>query len=183
MSLRPDKSISRVTPITVHTWSRYGAIGALRAAGLSAGAGSVTWVANSAVYIPLFLPFPYVINRLCWVNGGTITSSNVDCGLYDFNGNLIVKSGSVAMASSNALQFASLSTPIVIPMGSYYMGWWCNNTTSRAYGLAISATFGRMGGLLQQASLTSGLPSTMTPAAYSPLGYVPCGISRTITGW
>ena len=183
MSLAPEKSPPIITPHMIHTYSRYGVVAALRTAGSSASAAAITWVANSAVYHPIYLPFPYLVRRLMWLNGGTITSTNADVGIYDFAGNKIVSAGPTAMSAVYTPQFVSLSSPILLPPGSYYVGWWCNNTTNRAYGFATSANYGRMGGALSQASLASGLPNTFTPAAYAPLGLVVAGFTRTDSGF
>lgn len=184
MGSLPKTTPITVTPHKISTWHRYMAsAAAYRASGASAATGSVTWVANSAVYIPFHLPFSYNINRLYWINGGTITSTNVDVGIYSNTGEKIVSIGPTAMSGASSIQFASISGTKIIQPGSYYIAWWCNGTTSRAHGVATAAQYARTCGILRQDSLTSGLPDVMTPIAYAPLGIPIVGFTRTLTGF
>jgi hypothetical protein len=143
--------------------------------------GAATWVANLAVFVPIRIPFPYLVQRVFWINGSTITTTNVDCGLYSIEGSKLLSSGSIAMVGATTIQYASV-TPILLNPGRYYMAWTCNNTTSRAYVATVTAPHGEMSGLQQQATALP-LPAAMTPAVYAGQGWPICGITRTASGY
>ncbi len=125
------------------------------------------------------IPFEYLVQRVWWVNGTTITSTSVDMGIYTFDGRRLYSTTPTAMVGASSVQYATLGTPLLLGPGRYYLAWACNNTTARAYATAIaSVTQGRLDGFLQQTSAAT-LPATATFASYATVAGFPfCGITR-----
>jgi len=156
----------------------------MQAAGQTAGSAVRTWTANLVSYTPVTLPFPYPVKRVWWINGSTITSTNVDFGIYSWAGVLIYNTGSTAMVGASAMQYVTPGTEFVLDAGRYYFAWTCNNTTSRGYAQAGSVNGSRVAGLLQETTAGFGLPATMTPVAFAQAwGPSACGVTRTTTGF
>lgn len=145
-----------------------------------------TWVANLAIYTPFSLPFNYPVMRVWWYNGATITTTNVDMGIYTSDGTKIYSTGSTTQSGASALQYVTVSPDIMLYAGErYYLAWTCDNTTNRSNGITMGdAGGGRAYGLLQQSSALP-LPATATFAAFdfSVFGPTYCGITRTTTGF
>lgn len=172
---------SPVMPLLVPAWSSWGALG--QQAVLSSGPAAVrTWVAKLVGYFPMSIPYPYPVKRVFWVNGSTITTSNVDFGIYTWDGTRIYNTGSTAMSGASAMQY--VSADFVLQPGRYYFAWTCDNTTSRGYAIAGSANSGRLSGLLEETTGTFGLPATMNPVAWARAwGPSVCGVTRTPSGF
>lgn len=186
----PDwSSPSAIATPTHISWLNaiYGpATGAINAVNAYAASTTTAWVANLAQYIPLQVPFPYPVERVWWINGATITSTNVDMGIYDAGGVQLFHTGSTAMSTINVCQYATVSPGLILtPNVPYYLAWTCDNTTNRARTITASGTayVGRTIGVLQQASALP-LPVTATFAAYTAtVDFQVCGITRTTTGF
>jgi hypothetical protein len=155
-----------------------------------AGSGGLTnaartWVANLIQYNPVVVPVDYPVHRVCWVNGSTVTSTNVQFGIYTADGTLIYTTGTVAMSGASTLQYVTVSTPFILPAGRYYFAWTCNSTTSRGYTITSATTaFNKMAGLLEETPGSFGLPATMTPVTFARAwGFNLCGVTRTTTGY
>jgi hypothetical protein len=172
-------------PLHIHTQTRWSVGQALRTLGVQTSAvTATTWVNGLAAYFPVVLPFAYPVNRVFWYNGSTITSTSADFGIYSVDGARLWSLGSTAMSGASAHQYATPSTPFLLPAGAYYFAWACNNTTNRAACSAgPSANAGRLIGLLEQTSAFP-LPATMSPVAWTrAFGPPYCGITRTTTGF
>lgn len=143
-----------------------------------------TWVANLINYTPVTLKYAYPVNRVFWINGSTITSTNVDMGIYTADGVRIYNTGSTAMSGASSVQYVTPSTTFVLAPGDYYFAWSCNNTTSRGMAFGGAANAGRVLGLVEQTPGGFGLPATMTPVAWARAwGASMCGVTRTTTGF
>lgn len=182
----PDFPSTPVTPLFIHTFGEFSAaydVGVI--SGLS-GSASGTWpVASTAFYIPVWLPWPYPVKRVFWYNGTSVTSVNVDFGIYSADGTLIYSTGSTARSGSSSAQYVS-PTPFVLPAGRYYFAHSCDSTTANRGGVTSTspANVARcaLGGLLQEASALP-LPATMTPATIANI-YIPLvGVTRTDSGF
>ncbi len=146
-------------------------------------ATNITWVANRAIYIPVAIPWEYPVNRVFWTNGGTITTSNADFGIYTPSGTKVYSTGSTALSGTSTTQFVTPSTPFVLSAGQYYFAYACDNTTSRSFGNTLgTAATGAMLGYLSQATAFP-LPATATFATYGTPGFELCGITRTTSGF
>lgn len=178
------RSKAVVLPLHVSSLGRYGLGLMSRGAGVSASPASATWVSNLIAYVPVAIPYAYPVNRVWWVNGSTITTTNVDFGIYTSGGAKLFSTGSTAAVGSSAVQYVTPSTPFVLAADRYYFAWTCDNTTSRAYVTSLTAAAnGRLMGLLQEAG-SGGLPTSMTPASWAlTVGAPFCGITRTSSGF
>lgn len=173
-----------VTPLFIHTVGRYMCGFESRHMASSGEPAVRTWIANLVVYMPFSLPFPYPVQRLFWLNGSTVTTTNVDCGIYSPGGQKLLSSGSTAMGSASVLQYVALGTPFLLSPGQYYIAWTCDNTTARGQAVSGTADAGRMLGMLQETTGGFGLPATMTPIAWANAwGPSFCGITRTSSGF
>jgi hypothetical protein len=143
--------------------------------------GSVSYpVANLALYIPLNLPWPYPINRWFWANA--TSGDHVDVGVYTQSGTKLASTGSIAQNGVNtSIQYVTTPT-ILLPAGSYYMGFSFDNTTHVRSANTGSPFLYRMLGLLQQTAAHP-LPSSMSPAILTN-GFWPLfGFTRTTSGF
>jgi hypothetical protein len=134
--------------------------------------------------MPFYLPWPYPVTHVFWVNGSTITTSNADFGIYNADNVRLYSTGSTAMVGASLPQQVAVSAPFILPAGMYYFGWACDKTTSRALPFS-SASVGQsqMMGLLEEAAAFP-LPATMTPVAWTRAwAEIPCGIARFSPGF
>lgn len=171
-----------VPPLFVSSLSMFSVgISALKDNSASAAMASSSWsTGNRAMYIPFVLPWPYLVNRVFWGNGSTLTA-NKDFGIYTAGGTLIYSTGSTAESGASVLQFVE-PTPFLLSPGRYYMALVCSATTNHVWASASTAIYKRMWGILEQATALP-LPATWTPAAAS-MTIVPlCGITSTTTGY
>lgn len=169
-------------PLFVHTYTRWGPVRDLQGGSINQPT-TFNWVANQAVYMPVAIPWPYPVNRVFWVNGSTITTSNVDFGIYTPSGSRIYSTGSTALTATGAPQFVTPATPFVLPAGSYYFAYVCDTAISRSFGTNIgTAANGALAGMLSQATALP-LPATATFATYVTPGLELCGITRTPSGF
>lgn len=145
---------------------------------------ATTWTAKLVSYMPVVLPFDYMVQRVWWMNGTTNTTSNVDFGIYSPSGAKIYSTGTTAMGTVAVVQYVTPATPFMLSAGAYYFAWSCDNTTARAQTQAGTANAGRLVGMLQETTGSFGLPATMTPIAWAnAFGYSICGVTRTTTGF
>ncbi len=182
----PDFPPAPVTPLFISSLSEWSIGRDVRRQGdnTATGTSAFTWTANQATFVPLYLPWPYLVNRVWWMNGSTLTTSNADLGIYTLGGGRIYSTGSTAMSGASAPQYVAPTTPFMLPAGLYLMAWACDNTTSRAYGyVTAGANVMRLGGAFTQTSAFP-LPSPATVAAYATIASLPVfGITRTASGF
>jgi hypothetical protein len=170
-------------PLHVTSFSRHGPALAVHAINGTTAAGSMTWVANQAVYMPFSIPWPYPVRRVFWINGSTI-GSNVDFGIYTLSGTQLFHTGSTAQSGTSAAQYVAPATPFILAPGAYYFALNCDGTTNRLVGNTASAgTNAGLAGLLSQAVGAIALPATATFATYVTPGLPFCGITRTASGF
>lgn len=174
------------TPLFVTTFSRWSGAFDFPRLGTAAGIGSITWpVANTGFYIPIFLPFPYEVKRVFWVNGSSVTSVSNDFGIYTADGVRLYSTTSTAQSGASVPQYTTPGTSLLLPPGAYYFALSCTSTTANRGGqgnTGVSVVKCRLAGLLQQASVAT-LPATMTGAAVSNACVPLCGITRTASGF
>lgn len=136
--------------------------------GISAGTPAAnTWTtANTAVYCPFTISWPFLAQKM----GVRVTtqSGNLDLGIYDEKGSLLVSLGSTVVAAAG-LQVANITDTWLMP-GTYYMAMNVDNTTAAfwAYPSAtVSAAVSRPSGFQIQAVGAVALPSPATFATYT----------------
>jgi hypothetical protein len=80
---------------------------------------SSAWpTAALAMFYPTLIEQPLVVTQMTHVNGGTL-AGNVDVGVYDRFGNLLVSKGGVAQAGASTIQAHDLTDTLLAP-GFYY---------------------------------------------------------------
>lgn len=172
------------TPLFAGSTGQFSSIMAGAAQGNAIPSGAArTWVANLICYIPIWLPYPYDVKRVFWVNGSTNTSTNVDFGIYSWDGTRIYNTGSTVMGTVSTVQYVT-PTEFVLDAGRYYFAWTCSNTTNRGYTLTQANIPARASGLLEETPGGFGLPATMTGIAWTrAFGASVCGVTRTASGF
>ena len=174
-----------VLPLFVSTFSRWSGAWDLPRLGSAVNVASLTWpVANSAFYVPVFLPFSYPVRRVFWVNGSSVTSVSMDFGIYTADGTRLYSTGSTAESAINVPQYTTPTNFLLAP-GAYYFALSCTSITANRGGQgSVAATVPRLrlAGLLQQASVAT-LPATMTGASVANACLPLCGITRTASGY
>ena len=181
--LSPDTSY-RPGEISITPWSPQ----SLGIAGLIASAGSVPAVAawpaaGLVIYMPFAVPEPMVATKLFYGIGAA--AGNVDMGIYNEAGTLLVSIGSTGASGSSTLQVLDI-TDTLLGRGRYYLALVADTvTTLTIYKAAPAAGVCQALGLLQQASVTLPLSSNASPATFAKYAqaYIPyCGVQgyRTV---
>jgi hypothetical protein len=156
----------------------------LHSASLSYDGAARAWIANLICYWPVVLHEPFTVERVWWLNGSTITSTNVDFGIYDTSGTRLYNTGGTAMVGASSRQYVTVGAPFTLQPGTYYFAWTCNNTTARGHTFSGSAILGRAHGLLEETTAGFGLPATWTPVAWARAwGPSFAGITNTTSGY
>lgn len=179
---------TETTPLQINTYSDGQPIEDLSILNGGAYPGGVAWPkANRAIYIPLYVPYQYVVRRMYWINGSVI-GSNVSTGLYTFDGERLYGSGTVAQVGTSLIQYVTPSTPIPLSPGRYYVAFAISSiTANNGVGLGTAgsglASYKLLGIVQQESALP--VPATMAPetlaAEGASLPFV--GITRTATGF
>lgn len=144
---------------------------------------SMTWVANLALYVPIAIPFQFLLSRFWWVNGSSV-AANVDVGVYTPSGARLASTGSTAQSGASVLQYAAPSGgAILLSPGQYYLAWAGSGTTNAVFGTTAETAIAlRIAGCLQQATALP-LPASMTAAAVSNAVLPLCGITQAASGF
>lgn len=129
----------------------------------SSFASSTVWpAANRAIFVP-FLVFARLTLVKLVVFNGSVASGNVDVGVYDATGNLLVSSGSTAQVGTSAAQVFDVTDTVLLP-GNYYFAVAMNGTTGTTSARTSAVVVQQGYGVLSQ-SAAFPLPSTATFAA------------------
>jgi hypothetical protein len=175
-----DYPRNQIAPPLIHSYSRY-SVGPHLHNLTGASPAAQNWTANTAVYMPLYLPWPYNVRRMFWVNG--TAGGNSDIGIYSIGGGKLYSSGSTAnTGSGSSPQYVTLATDVLLGPGAYFLAWANDGTSSRAFGTAPTASLGRIAGLYQQATALP-LPALATFAAFAGVGAPWIGISNLDSGF
>lgn len=159
--------------VVVSPWSMQ-SIGVPMYTGGSLTIAAAAWPAiGLVIYVPFSVPEPVLVTKLWWGVGAA--AGNLDCGLYQEDGTLIVSTGTTAAAGSAAVQSVDI-TDTLLARGAYYMALVADTTTT----LTIERSAPAAGilqsyGLLEQASVTLPLATNASPATFAKYtrAYVP----------
>jgi hypothetical protein len=117
----------------------------------TAGLASATWPANNTGYM-----YPFSLNEprkalQMWVYNGTVASGNIDLGIYDAAGTLLVSLGSTAQAGTSALQIGNITDTELAPFTTYYAALALSSTVGTVFRMTGSVNVGqvRATGLVQ----------------------------------
>lgn len=145
--------------------------------GAQASAGT-----NVGVIYPFVIAHPFLVRKVFWVNGTTITSTSADVAVYDASLGRLVSGGGTALSGANAAQEVDVTDTLLRP-GLYYLAYSQNSNSGTPVSLALAVSSMRSFGSAQMASAYP-LPSTYTPTAHSnttAAKIVLCGVaSRTL---
>lgn len=174
------------TPTHIHTYGLYatGSEFALVSNNPTAPVSSNWPAANDAIYIPIYLPWAYVIRRFFWVNGATVTGA-ISVALYTANLEAqLATTGAVAQSGASAAQYAAPSGgDKYLSPGAYMLGMSCNGTTGLVWGNTQGTVAGlRIAGLTRQGTAHP-LPATPTPVAANSNLYPLCGFTKLSSGF
>jgi hypothetical protein len=118
-----------------------------------------TLVADTTYLRGVWVPSACVLTAVrCRV--GT-ASGNIDCGIYDVNGNLLGHSGLVATVASS-INTASMSSSISLSPGRYWLALWVDNSTASISHQQLTATTGVILAQSSAGTNTGGLASTFS---------------------
>jgi hypothetical protein len=116
--------------------------------------------ANRALYIPIDIPRRVVIRKLAY-SSSTTGAGNIDIGLYDASGTLLVSSGSTAKSTSSDDVAVDVTDTTVGP-GLHYIALNNSTTADTFLAMAYSAPMAAGFGVLQEALGSVTLPATAT---------------------
>jgi hypothetical protein len=172
-------------PSHINTQMRFASGSNLRTTGTTPNPVTSAWTTiDLAIYIPLFVPWPYVVKRMFWGNGSS-AGGNADIGIYSPFGSQLWHAGATACSGNAQPQYVTVSPNILLTPGSYLLAFAMDNTTAnRLYGTAApTAMAGRSCGLFQQALGSLALPAEATFSTYSACLYPLIGITNTASGF
>lgn len=92
---------------------------------------SVAFVDELIYFFPFRIYEPAVAVKMSYVVGAT-AAGNVDLGIYDSQGNLIVSTGLTAQGTINTLQELDITDTLLNP-GQYFMAIKCTDGTGTAF--------------------------------------------------
>ncbi len=161
--------------VVISTDSDVGIADVLMAWVTTAVAGQTWPTANKAFYIPITITSPitvaYMMTRI-----STVSSGNVDVGLYSVDGTRILSSGSTGAGTVNVVQSFNVTDTVIGP-GVYYLAMACDNTTATFLAWIPALQALRGAGVMEQTSAFP-LPATATFATLTS-NFVPCvGLSQ-----
>jgi len=158
------QNIGRAGAVTVTPWS-ITSVGYFLA---GTAAASNNYIAvNTGVFIPFGLSEPCTFTKVFWGNG-TAVAGNIDAGLFNEDGSLIVAAGSTVQTTTGTLQVVDI-TDTTLARGRYYLG-----ITSDTSGITqkVLATTGQVAGvcqalgLLQDTSCAPPFSTSANPATF-----------------
>lgn len=173
---------NQLPPTHINTWTRWLSGNTLRTTASQGTPAAITWAtANTAVFIPMAIPWAFNAQRAFWMNGSTL--GNADIGIYTPGGAKLWSAGSTAQSGSSVLQFVTITGGMILNPGAYYLGFVVSGTTTAVGGFLPTAASASATGLLQQASALP-LPASATFAApTTPVGFPLAGLTSTPSGF
>lgn len=113
-------------------------------------------VQNQAQYIWFFIESPVTVYNIAFENGGTV-NGNVDVGIYNEAGTLLVSSGSTAQSGASVVQVVGI-TDTFLPAGGYFMAFASDSATATFMRTILAAAWLRILGCQWEAVFP--LPAT-----------------------
>jgi hypothetical protein len=118
------------------------------------------------VFVPFTVPEAVTITKMGWGNGSAV-AGNLDIGLFQEDGTLIVAAGSTAQAGTSRIQVVDI-TDTTIARGRYYIGLTSDTSgiTQKVLSLLPTAGIAQALGLLQDSSCAPPFSSSANPATF-----------------
>lgn len=153
-----------VNPYIVHSFSRMCAGDGLEL--FSVSFASAAWTANRLILIPLVTGQKLLVKGVWWYNGATV-NGNTDVGVYSIDGTVKYgSSGSTGNSGTNTLQDVDVTDFYLPAQSRFWMVLGSDSGTQTYFRLAFTAFMQDFIGIKEHLSgWSSGLPSTITPAA------------------
>jgi hypothetical protein len=133
---------------------------------VDSGFASQTMTANLAYITPFQIGAPMVVSGFAWVNGATAAGQS-DMAIYDFAGTTkLATAGATSNSGTSTIQHVNITDVTLPGMSRYWLAYASNDGTHTVQIANPSAILQGYLGLYQQSSAwSSGLLSTITPAA------------------
>jgi hypothetical protein len=133
---------------------------------ISVGLGSAVWTANLLIFIPLLLAQPTLVAQFWWMNGAAV-NGNTDVGVYTEDGQTkLGGTGSTLNSGTSQIQVVDVADFRLAADTRYWLALGSDSGT-QAYSRnnLIVGGLDYIGVKQQAAGWSSGLPTTVTPAA------------------
>lgn len=75
---------------------------------------------NTAILVPFGIAEAITVLKL-WVQNGTAVAGNIDLGIFNPDGTMVINKGSTAQANTSTIQELDITDTVLMP-GRYYMG-------------------------------------------------------------
>lgn len=132
---------------------------------------STVWpTANMALLVPVHLDYPAWVYQLSVTNGAAV-SGNIDVGIYDEEGVLLVSAGSTAQTGVSVAQFFNVTDTLLMP-GVYFLAVALNNTTG-ALNAVGSSVITQVCTFVCEATSAFALPNPITIGTRSTRTFIP----------
>lgn len=122
-----NKMLKAHMPVMIGTYSALSIGTELAALGAAAPASAVI-TSGIPHFVPVTIPAPATVMKLWCVNGATV-NGNVDMGIYDEAGNLLVAKGTTAQSGTNTVQEFNITDTQLQP-GRYYLALATDSATA-----------------------------------------------------
>lgn len=135
-----------------------------------------TWpTTNLAIYAPLYVRAGVAVTNVYWING-TTAAGNLDVAVYDEQGkNKLIATGTQAQTGTSTIQSVTVTPPVFLPPGRYWMGMVVATTGATYYRAANQISMSGFNHVMSAA--TQSLASAVMPAtitfATSSVDYIP----------
>lgn len=95
------------------------------------------WTANQASLFPFWVPGEISVDGMATLI--TVSSGNVDLGIYDKNGTRVVSTGSTASPGTGGQRFSFSPVTLIPSLSPYWLAFAANNSTIQIVLLANTA--------------------------------------------
>lgn len=122
--------------------------------------------ANVGLFIPFVIPEATTFTKMFWCNGSAVTG-NIDVGLFQEDGTLIVSIGSTAQSGTTNAQAVDI-TDTTLARGRYYLGMTSDTSSisQKVYASLPPAGVLQAFGLVEDASCAPPLSTNANPATF-----------------
>jgi hypothetical protein len=128
-----DKPLNRY--ISTLTWPAIG--DAIAALDLVAPVSTAWGTADMLLAFPFAVDETWIVSHFWWING-TVLQNNIDCAIYDANGDLAAGKNGTNAVGASTFQRTALAAPVNLAPGKYQ----CAINHANAAGTFLCHTFG-----------------------------------------
>jgi hypothetical protein len=156
----------RTSPVVINPWSDQSIGAALQTTG-QGSAGLQNYIAaNVGVFVPFVIYEAVTFTKLGVMNADAV-AGNIDLGLFQEDGTLIVAAGTTAQSGVSAQQTVDI-TDTSLARGRYYLGITgdTGGVTQKVYGVVPVAGIAQALGLLEDSSCAPPFSTSANPATF-----------------